>query len=783
VDASLTKAEFLAWLDCGRQPSCEQLKLIIESFQVGSWNAFYTDLHELNLAFDELVSEVGLKYNNQEETKAQDVFRLINEASGVIHTYRKATKAFNDVNITDNLVSLFPTIFRKKGDDFYRIQDENGFNIKMFGAVGDKVTDDSNAIQNAVLFCEFFQIKTLRVPTGNYLINSKVIFNRGGVRIVGEGALSREESWIGFATEEYPENFPLGISETYHGCTFTIPKNSVGFEFSKSVVDNVYFSDVQFLAKDGRTIGNTRAIDFLAEFWGPTWNFVIERCNFRGFNKAINISSPTQYCVAFVNFSHNSMAQCDDILFFADIPLGSVSNFGSRNMAWGLNFTHNKCHDNSRLIRGCFAKDLVKISQNNFEGSITYSDGTSPKYAIDLEISTCDVIFEGNHAESVNHDIFFATSYFRDKNGDRHDKMQNQTRGSDCTVTIKGNNFNGVQNNKVPITLEGVALYDYDNNGARLHGCNIKFSGSQNSAYVCTEEAKKEISLYVFAVNDVENIVYREDNGLIYQDVGVGQTNKDSFIMGTPFGQKQVTKFKVLNGEYFNYTRLGTFLNAKYYGVSFLINANKSFAFFPTVLFFITYTLNGEDKTLTENVSIKTNNFRKGWNIVTAVFPKLRLPTDALIKDIAVGMPSGELLNESVIVDTTITVFAIEKDVYSVCPFFKANANYYEKKGTFEIGQMFYDNMGVLNICTKAGTIGESLEGVTATGVQNQNFFTCSDASKLTTGGYINILGYYYKINNIEGNKVFISSPFFVDQPPNSAINWDAPTFKTITLS
>jgi hypothetical protein len=248
VDASLTKAEFLAWLDCGRQPSCEQLKLIIESFQVGSWNAFYTDLHELNLAFDELVSEVGLKYNNQEETKAQDVFRLINEASGVIHTYRKATKAFNDVNITDNLVSLFPTIFRKKGDDFYRIQDENGFNIKMFGAVGDKVTDDSNAIQNAVLFCEFFQIKTLRVPTGNYLINSKVIFNRGGVRIVGEGALSREESWIGFATEEYPENFPLGISETYHGCTFTIPKNSVGFEFSKSVVDNVYFSDVQFLA-------------------------------------------------------------------------------------------------------------------------------------------------------------------------------------------------------------------------------------------------------------------------------------------------------------------------------------------------------------------------------------------------------------------------------------------------------------------------------------------------------------------------------------------------------
>ena len=37
-DASLTKAEFLSWFDCDRQPSCSQLKLIIEGFKLGNYN-------------------------------------------------------------------------------------------------------------------------------------------------------------------------------------------------------------------------------------------------------------------------------------------------------------------------------------------------------------------------------------------------------------------------------------------------------------------------------------------------------------------------------------------------------------------------------------------------------------------------------------------------------------------------------------------------------------------------------------------------------------------------
>ena len=50
ADASLTKAEFLAWFECGKQPTCEQLKLIIEGFKVGNWTPETQTELPLNLA-------------------------------------------------------------------------------------------------------------------------------------------------------------------------------------------------------------------------------------------------------------------------------------------------------------------------------------------------------------------------------------------------------------------------------------------------------------------------------------------------------------------------------------------------------------------------------------------------------------------------------------------------------------------------------------------------------------------------------------------------------------
>lgn len=44
ADASLAKPEFLAWFNCEKQPSCEQLKLIIEGYKLGVWVG---DLNEI----------------------------------------------------------------------------------------------------------------------------------------------------------------------------------------------------------------------------------------------------------------------------------------------------------------------------------------------------------------------------------------------------------------------------------------------------------------------------------------------------------------------------------------------------------------------------------------------------------------------------------------------------------------------------------------------------------------------------------------------------------------
>lgn len=73
ADASLTKAEFLAWFDCGRQPNCEQLKLIVEGYKIGNWTP-ETEL-PLNLAtVDKIVN--GLTYVGNTYDKAQTDYKI-----------------------------------------------------------------------------------------------------------------------------------------------------------------------------------------------------------------------------------------------------------------------------------------------------------------------------------------------------------------------------------------------------------------------------------------------------------------------------------------------------------------------------------------------------------------------------------------------------------------------------------------------------------------------------------------------------------------------------------
>lgn len=135
ADASLTKPDFLAWFDCNKQPTCEQLKLIIEAFEIGNWmqkieqiggDISISDIVETpnysvlyfpsefgiypnagNLAFNEIDGVVYFIWNGTEWKKInypfqKQLYKLSNWVKG--NTGNDATEKIQDaIDFTSNL--------------------------------------------------------------------------------------------------------------------------------------------------------------------------------------------------------------------------------------------------------------------------------------------------------------------------------------------------------------------------------------------------------------------------------------------------------------------------------------------------------------------------------------------------------------------------------------------------------------------------------------------------------------------------------------------------------
>ena len=190
-DASLTKAEFLAWFNCGKQPKCEQLKIIIEGFKISNWSAFYDSIDALNLAFEELENKLKLKYNNTTEAEAVDIIKRADQFTGENVNYRETTTWHDDSAMNDSKVD--GVMFIKKSGKYYTRQYTGAINVKWFGAKGDNTTNDTEAFRKAHNFIKSSippnQLKPpiLFVPRGNYIIENFEI-DTTGFQMIGEGS-------------------------------------------------------------------------------------------------------------------------------------------------------------------------------------------------------------------------------------------------------------------------------------------------------------------------------------------------------------------------------------------------------------------------------------------------------------------------------------------------------------------------------------------------------------------------------------------------------------------
>lgn len=511
--------------------------------------------------------------------------------------------------------------------------------VKDFGAKGDGRTDDYASFQRAVDYCEKNSKKSLFIPYGKYLLTKPVIFKRGGLQLLGVGALLREESWLENMGREFANNRP------FDGSTIIIPKNSSGFVFAKTVADPVRVADIQFLAKDGRKAGNTTAISFNSEFDGPTWPFIIERCHFNGFNYAILFASKVQYNVAYVQLRQNAFKQNDECVYFADLQVPTIT--GQRNLCWGFSFEDNMCHDNSRVIRAAFAKGEVNIRRNNLEGNIAYSNGKLPSFIVDLEVSNSTVNFEGNHFESISSNAIYISSVFQDKKGLYRPHIGTTAYSTLNKVFIKGNNMDGVDKTKFKaIALKGLVVYNYDELPLYLEECDVRLNESSSLNLFFSNDSRFEGTAIKIPAREISK--FKTNGRQVLFDLTTDENNLQ-MIKGTHSLQMSaVSKF---TKNPFTGVTLRVDPTDRFIGYVVEVDNTEGTHFLGAgTEFFISYALNGQTQKITKYVQ-GNYSYKLGKSLHLAV---LRNPVPAQAKN--VRFSARLIIDESTLAERTFNL-------------------------------------------------------------------------------------------------------------------------------
>ncbi|GAA5091736.1 hypothetical protein GCM10023210_19630 [Chryseobacterium ginsengisoli] len=702
---------------------------------------------------------------------------IIDKYTGEQCKYVETEKWYDNTTLMDDSLCDH-VIYIQHEHKYYKRVLNDYITVKMFGAIGDGLTDDSEAIQKAVDFCEKTSQKTLFFPPGNYLLNTPIQNTRGGVKFIGSGAFLREESWWNAQQPHSP----------FSGCSLIVPQNSSAFVFKSTVTDPVFMESIQFLAKEGRTAGSTFAIDFKSEFDGPVWPFVVRDCHFRGFNRAISFKSSNAYNVASVQITGCAFSQNDECVYF-----GFTDDNEKRNVCWGFLFENNKCHDNARIIYGSFAKDLVKIVNNNFEGTIDYISPPSEKpkpYAIDIEISNCTVHFFGNHFESMRSNAVYISSLPKNSNGDYISFSNTTALSNQNRVEISGNNTDGmIADHVLEYDLSGLQIINKDSSNLYIYSCEIVENLSATSNIFLNEFAKKNGTIIKFSDTDGDSYLF--NNALKNISTVKVSSSKTLYIdeeQYDSFGNKDNNFAAFFNGGY-SMTFKG---KSKYIGATFKVNQRLG-NFIADGFFSSFYNENnntipspGTPKYVTGMLSQKA-----GKSLFVLIYPSTDLySATSDFNAFYAGISLYNLQEKNTLIATDITYFTMGDDENdndynpNILPYYQ-KSNVVEKVGTFEKGQTFVDTAGNFNVVKQSGTIdsGSFLNNVTASGTIGKEYLdSVSNSEKFTIGQYLKFgnLPDVYRIVGCKNGTKFYLNKNLTSSFSNSPVTFSTPTISVI---
>lgn len=252
----------------------------------------------------------------------------------------KEVLAFNGaLEKIDSPDNLAPVLFNKSDKKIKPLVADSTMNVKSFGAVGDGVTDDTQAFQDAIDY-HLALGGRIFIPVGTYKItNTLTIGDTKGISIIGEspqGTVVRFDNSV-----EDKELFYLSPSSTY--CTFE----------SFQVQDGTPGKSIAFKAKDQINIADTR----------PNWKMYFHNMRILFFKIGYLATTDTPLTGA----NHGFL---DGVTFsHCKFRNNEISYYNQNSQAVNINFFNTDSENDASGERYVHIKDDTGFTMNIFGGS------------------------------------------------------------------------------------------------------------------------------------------------------------------------------------------------------------------------------------------------------------------------------------------------------------------------------------------------------------------------------------------------------------------------------